>query len=125
MRQHHYLALGPAGFHRVAYTEWGAPENPDLLVCVHDDEVLAQEVEPQLAVEELSRSSHLAQVGHIVQANQVGELAERISQSRLDILQRDHVPVRDAGVNASSLGQPKQVPMKARGCLDERNQDLR
>jgi pimeloyl-ACP methyl ester carboxylesterase len=35
MRQHHYLALGPAGFHRVAYTEWGARDNPDVLVCVH------------------------------------------------------------------------------------------
>jgi pimeloyl-ACP methyl ester carboxylesterase len=35
MRQHHYLALGPAGFHRVAYTEWGVRDNPDVLVCVH------------------------------------------------------------------------------------------
>ena len=35
MRQHHYLALGPAGFHRVAYTEWGEADNPRVLVCVH------------------------------------------------------------------------------------------
>jgi pimeloyl-ACP methyl ester carboxylesterase len=35
MRQHHYLSLGPAGFHRVAYTEWGERDNPEVLVCVH------------------------------------------------------------------------------------------
>lgn len=27
--------LGPAGFHRVAYTEWGDPDNPHVVVCVH------------------------------------------------------------------------------------------
>jgi pimeloyl-ACP methyl ester carboxylesterase len=35
MRQHDYLSLGSGGFHRVAYTEWGDPDNPDVLVCVH------------------------------------------------------------------------------------------
>lgn len=27
--------LGPAGFHRMAYREWGDPANPRVLVCVH------------------------------------------------------------------------------------------
>lgn len=27
--------LSPAGLHRVAYKEWGAPDNPKVLVCVH------------------------------------------------------------------------------------------
>ncbi len=27
--------LSPAGFHRMAYTEWGDPANPNVLVCVH------------------------------------------------------------------------------------------
>jgi pimeloyl-ACP methyl ester carboxylesterase len=27
--------LSPAGFHRMAYAEWGAPDNPRVLVCVH------------------------------------------------------------------------------------------
>ncbi len=27
--------LGPAGLHRMAYTEWGDPLNPRVLVCVH------------------------------------------------------------------------------------------
>ncbi len=28
-------ALGPHGFHRLHYTEWGDPENPEVIVCVH------------------------------------------------------------------------------------------
>ena len=32
-RSHH--ALGPHGFHRVHYTEWGDPDNPKVLICVH------------------------------------------------------------------------------------------
>jgi pimeloyl-ACP methyl ester carboxylesterase len=27
--------LSPAGFHRMAYTEWGDPANPNVLLCVH------------------------------------------------------------------------------------------
>lgn len=27
--------LSPAGFHRMAYVEWGDPANPQVLVCVH------------------------------------------------------------------------------------------
>jgi len=27
--------LSPAGFHRMAYVEWGAPDNPEVLICVH------------------------------------------------------------------------------------------
>lgn len=34
-RLNHFLALGPHGFHRVAYAEWGDPEGRHLVVCVH------------------------------------------------------------------------------------------
>lgn len=34
-REHAFLGLGPHGFHRVAYVEWGAPSNPRVVVCVH------------------------------------------------------------------------------------------
>ena len=27
--------LGPSGLHRMAYTEWGARDNPRVLMCVH------------------------------------------------------------------------------------------
>jgi pimeloyl-ACP methyl ester carboxylesterase len=35
MRQESFLSLGRGGFHRVAYTDWGDPENPHVVVCVH------------------------------------------------------------------------------------------
>jgi len=35
MRQCHVACLSPAGFHRMAYVEWGDPANPKVLVCVH------------------------------------------------------------------------------------------
>jgi pimeloyl-ACP methyl ester carboxylesterase len=35
MRQHTVQCLSPAGFHDMAYVEWGDPANPCVLVCVH------------------------------------------------------------------------------------------
>jgi pimeloyl-ACP methyl ester carboxylesterase len=35
MRQRTVQCLNPAGLHDMAYVEWGAPANPDVLVCVH------------------------------------------------------------------------------------------
>ena len=35
MRENSFLSLGPHGFHRLAYTEWGNPNNPHVVVCVH------------------------------------------------------------------------------------------
>lgn len=35
MREHTVQCLSPAGLHRMAYTEWGDPHNPRVLVCVH------------------------------------------------------------------------------------------
>lgn len=35
MTSRHYRALGPHGFHRVHYTEWGDPANPKALICAH------------------------------------------------------------------------------------------
>ena len=29
------LSLGPEGFHRVAYTDWGDADNPHVVMCVH------------------------------------------------------------------------------------------
>lgn len=30
-----FLSLGPDGFHRIAYTDWGDPECPHAVICVH------------------------------------------------------------------------------------------
>ena len=35
MRHHYYRGLSTGGFHRLHYTEWGDPANPQVLVCVH------------------------------------------------------------------------------------------
>ena len=35
MRERHFLSLGPSGFHRIAYTDWGDPAHPHAVVCVH------------------------------------------------------------------------------------------
>ncbi|ALP63418.1 alpha/beta fold hydrolase [Paraburkholderia caribensis] len=34
-RQRYVQCASPVGLHRTAYTEWGAPDNPRVLVCVH------------------------------------------------------------------------------------------
>lgn len=34
-RQHCVVCLSPAGPHRMAWTEWGAADNPRVLICVH------------------------------------------------------------------------------------------
>ena len=34
-REHHVQCASPSGLHRVAYTEWGDPANPNVLICVH------------------------------------------------------------------------------------------
>jgi pimeloyl-ACP methyl ester carboxylesterase len=35
MSSKHFLGLGPHGFHRIHYTEWGDPANAKVLICVH------------------------------------------------------------------------------------------
>lgn len=35
MRQHYYQSVNDEGFHRVAYTEWGDPENKETVICMH------------------------------------------------------------------------------------------
>jgi pimeloyl-ACP methyl ester carboxylesterase len=34
-RERQLLGLSPHGFHRVVYYEWGMPDNPSVVVCVH------------------------------------------------------------------------------------------
>nr|VFK57608.1 MAG: Pimeloyl-ACP methyl ester carboxylesterase [Candidatus Kentron sp. TUN]VFK57724.1 MAG: Pimeloyl-ACP methyl ester carboxylesterase [Candidatus Kentron sp. TUN]VFK65832.1 MAG: Pimeloyl-ACP methyl ester carboxylesterase [Candidatus Kentron sp. TUN] len=33
--EQHFMSLGPRGFHRIVYYEWGDPENDKILLCVH------------------------------------------------------------------------------------------
>lgn len=52
-RERHLLNLSAHGFHRVVYYEWGEPDNPRVVVCVHalgrnarDFDVLAEALAP-------------------------------------------------------------------------------
>lgn len=35
MLEHSLVSLGPNGFHRIAYTEWGDRDNPRIVICMH------------------------------------------------------------------------------------------
>ena len=35
LTQQSFLSLGPDGFHRLAYAEWGDARNPHVVICVH------------------------------------------------------------------------------------------
>lgn len=35
MKQRSFLSPGPGTFHRIAYTDWGSPASPRVLVCAH------------------------------------------------------------------------------------------
>ncbi len=57
MRKNSFLGLGPHGFHRIAYTEWGEADNPRVLICVHglsrngrDFDVLAEAMQDRYRV---------------------------------------------------------------------------
>jgi pimeloyl-ACP methyl ester carboxylesterase len=57
LRSHTLLNLGPHGFHRTRYREWGDAANPRVVVCVHgltrngrDFDVLAQALAPDFRV---------------------------------------------------------------------------
>lgn len=57
MKSNHLLCLNSQGFHRLHYTDWGAPDNPDVAICVHgltrncrDFDTLAMALEKDLRV---------------------------------------------------------------------------
>ena len=57
MRSHKVYCIGPHGLHRMAYTEWGDPHNPKVLLCVHgltrngrDFDMLAQALSDEYRV---------------------------------------------------------------------------
>ena len=35
MREHSFLSLSPNGFHRIVYSDFGDPDNENVLICVH------------------------------------------------------------------------------------------
>jgi len=91
--------LSPAGLHNMAYKEWGDPENPDVLLCVHgltrvsdDFDALAQALSPNYRVVcpdvvGRGRSSWLADPQHYVIPQYLSDivtLLARLSAKNLD-----------------------------------------
>lgn len=57
MQEHHVQCLSPAGLHQMHYTEWGARDNPRIVICVHglsrncrDFDTLAQTLQSDFRV---------------------------------------------------------------------------
>ena len=94
-----YSALGPHGFHRVHYTEWGAADNPHVVVCVHgltrngrDFDLLAQRLSdrcrvicPDVAGRGLSeRLTHPEDYGYPLYLADMAALIARTGAERVD-----------------------------------------
>ena len=57
MQENHVQCLNPTGLHKMHYTDWGAHDNPRIVVCVHglsrncrDFDALAQTLAPDFRV---------------------------------------------------------------------------
>lgn len=99
MRQQDFLSLGPHEFHRVAWTEWGEPDNPRVLVCVHgltrsgrDFDALARALErdyrvvcPDMAGRGRSQwLAHKADYGYPLYCADVAALLARLHAETVD-----------------------------------------
>ncbi len=91
--------LGPHGFHRVHYTEWGAADNPHVVVCVHgltrnarDFDFLAQRLSercrvicPDIAGRGFSeRLTHAEDYGYPLYLADMAALIARTGADRVD-----------------------------------------
>ena len=91
-------SLSPHGFHRVVYYEWGAPDNADVVVCVHgvgrngrDFDVLAEGLSTThrvLAVDMPGRgnSDWLADPGDYVFPTYLSTLTALVARSRAETI---------------------------------------
>ena len=94
-----YRALGPHGFHRIHYTEWGDPANPKVLICAHgmtrtcrDFDFLAAALEREYRVicpDVVGRGQsdwldHKSDYTYPVYVNDMAMLLARIDAERID-----------------------------------------
>lgn len=99
MTPHRYLGLGPGGFHRVAYVEWGLAGNPRVCICVHgltrngrDFDELAQALQHHWRVlcpdvvgrGDSDRLADPAQYGYPQYLNDMTALVARTGAARVD-----------------------------------------
>lgn len=122
MRHHSFLGLGPGGFHRIAYVEWGARENPRVLLCVHgltrnarDFDFVALALERDyrvIAVDVVGRgrSDWLASVGDYTTQQYCSDMTALIA--RLDVPQVDWLGTSMGGLIGMALAAQEGSPIR-------------
>ncbi|MDO8960139.1 MAG: alpha/beta hydrolase [Rhodocyclaceae bacterium] len=121
-RSSHVKCLSPAGFHRMAYVEWGDPRNPRVLVCVHgltrcgrDFDFLAQALAEDYRVvcpDVVGRgmSDWLRDPAHYTTAQYAADMAMLIA--RLDVERVDWLGTSMGGLIGMALAAQQDTPIQ-------------
>jgi pimeloyl-ACP methyl ester carboxylesterase len=121
-RLRHVKCLSPAGFHRMAYAEWGAADNPRVLVCVHgltrvgrDFDRLARALASHYRVVcpdvvGRGRSGWLRDPNYYVVPQYVADMAALIA--RLDVEQVDWVGTSMGGLIGIAVAGQADTPIR-------------
>jgi pimeloyl-ACP methyl ester carboxylesterase len=121
MRERNVQCLGPHGLHRMAYTEWGDPGNPRVLICVHgltrsgrDFDFLAQALGASYRVVcpdvvGRGRSDRLAVAGDYQTSLYVADMVTLIA--RLDVERVDWVGTSMGGLIGMALAAQEKTPV--------------
>ena len=101
MKTHALRCLGPHGFHRVAYYDWGETANPRTVLCVHgmtrngrDFDYLARALAPRMRVvcpDVVGRGgsdwlSHAEDYGYPVYVSDMAALLARTGADQVDLI---------------------------------------
>ncbi|MEW6514744.1 MAG: alpha/beta hydrolase [Pseudomonadota bacterium] len=122
MRQKFIQCLSPAGFHKMAYVEWGDPANPRVLVCVHgltrcgrDFDFLAQALSGEYRVicpDVVGRgqSDWLRDPQHYAIPQYVQDMVALLA--RLDVEQVDWLGTSMGGMIGMAIAAQPQSPLR-------------
>jgi pimeloyl-ACP methyl ester carboxylesterase len=114
--------MSPAGFHRMAYAEWGDPDNPRVLVCLHgltrvgrDFDRLARAMAPHCRVVcpdvvGRGRSHWLRDPNYYVIPQYVSDVVALIA--RLDVEEVDCVGTSMGGLMGIALAGQADAPVR-------------
>lgn len=122
MREKSLLSLGSHGFHRLAYSEWGAPDNPRVVLCVHgltrtgrDFDAVAAAIEDdfRVACPDLpgrGRSHWLTSAADYAPARYLADLAALIA--RLGVDEVDYIGTSLGGTLGMMLAAQPNTPIR-------------
>ena len=122
MRQKQFLALSPAGFHTVAYTEWGDPEASRVILCCHgltrngrDFDALATELSKEARVicpdiVGRGKSEWLRDPVHYGYPQYCADMSALIA--RLDVTELDWVGTSMGGLIGMTLAAQAGTPIR-------------